>query len=152
MQRWAKHFEAMYEGSMYGAGVAVFAVWGYVISHAWLGDGWVDLNPQLLANTLGGNDGEVKWAIEWLCRPDPKSEWKSHEGRRLVHEAGFRYFVPSWEHYEKVAVRERKREQNRAAQDKFRRKKFAKGCVPTDAEKLYEKQLLNGAPAEDAAL
>ena len=28
-----KHFVSMYEGSMFGAGLNVFAVWGYVIAH-----------------------------------------------------------------------------------------------------------------------
>lgn len=123
---WGKHFESMYEGSMYGAGLAVFAVWGYVLSHAWVGRGRLDLNPKLLANTLGGTEEEVLGAIEYLTSPDPKSHFKANEGRRLVHEVGFKYFVPSWEYYQGVRNDDNRREQNRIAQAKFRERKKPK--------------------------
>ena len=29
---YGKHFASMYEGSLYGSGAVVFAVWGYVIA------------------------------------------------------------------------------------------------------------------------
>ena len=50
---WAKHFKSMYEGSMYGAGLAVFAVWGYTIANA--RKVVVELNPKRVADTLGGS-------------------------------------------------------------------------------------------------
>src|SRR6266496_1587784 len=97
---WGKHFQSMYEGSMYGAGVAVFAVWGYVISHT--RNSTVELNPKMLANTLGGTEAEVNDAIEFLSMADPKSRHKAHDGRRLVKQGEYLYMLPSWAEYQKL--------------------------------------------------
>lgn len=115
---YGKHFESMYEGSMYGAGIAVFAVWGYVISHA--RSGRIELNPRKLADTLGGEIGEVIGAIEFLMRPDPQSRHKAHEGRRLLKEGEFQYFLPSWEDYQKLRDAADLREYNRLAKRRER--------------------------------
>ena len=131
----------MYEGSMYGAGIAVFAVWGYVISRSWHGKGRLDLNPKKLADTLGGTEKEVMDAINFLCSPDPRSHFKGQEGRRLVHEVGLQYFVPSWEHYQAMRNEESRREQNRVAAAKHRlgRKQTPNNC-PTLGERLEERK------------
>ena len=120
---YGKHFESMYEGSMYGAGLAVFAVWGYVISHT--RDSRVELNPKKLADTLGGNVHEVVEAITKLQQPDPESRHKSHEGRRLLKEGEFQYFVPSWEDYQQIRNEMERREYNRVKQREYRQRKRA---------------------------
>lgn len=114
----------MYTGSMYGAGVAVFAVWGYVISHTRRAR--VELNPKHLADTLGGTVEEIEEAIEFLMQPDPKSRNKMHEGRKLVKEGEFQYFLPSWDNYQRIRNADDRREYNRQKKREERaRKKLA---------------------------
>lgn len=116
---YGKHFESLYEGSMYGAGVAVFAVWGYVIAHTQKSS--VELNPKRLADTLGGTLEEIEAAIRYLEGPDPKSRCKKHEGRRLIKEGEFQYHVPSYEHYKAIRNADERREYNRQKQAEYRK-------------------------------
>jgi len=53
---YAKVFKTMYEGSMYGAGPYVFAVWGWVLASK---DecGHVDINVDRVAHAIGGTAG-----------------------------------------------------------------------------------------------
>lgn len=103
---------------MYGAGLHVFAVWGYVISHA--RDGTVELNPKKLADTLGGTTVEIESALTFLTSPDPRSRCKEAEGRRLVKEGEYQYRLPSWEVYRAIRDEVGRKEQNRKAQAKWR--------------------------------
>ena len=121
---YGKHYESMYDGSMYGAGLNVFAVWGYVISHA--REGRIELLPRKLADTLGGTVDEIKAALEFLCAPDPESRNKEHEGRRLVLEGEFQYFMPSWEIYQRMMNEADRREYNRLAKRRERAARAAK--------------------------
>lgn len=118
---YGKHFESMYEGSMYGAGVAVFAVWGYVIAHA--RKSRVELNPKKLSDTLGGTVEEILDAIEVLKSPDPQSRHKEADGRRLVQEGEFQYFLPSWEAYQGIRNADDRRAYNAAKQREYRARK-----------------------------
>lgn len=108
---YGKHFASMYVGSMVGSGACVFAVWGYVIAHAQ--DARVELNPRLLAAILGESIDSVTKAIEILSAPDPESRSKTHEGRRLVREGQFQYFLPTWESYREIRKEDDRREYNR---------------------------------------
>jgi len=137
-----KHFESMYEGSMYGAGVNVFAVWGYVIAKAQRSR--VELNPRKLADTLGGAVKEIEDAIDYLCRPDSESRFKEHDGRRLLKEGEYQFFVPSHEYYRSIKSEEHRREYNRIKQAEYRAKKMRDG----------KKKVVNGTPlaGEVAAL
>ena len=138
---YGKHFESMYEGSMYGAGIAVFAVWGYAISH--VRASMVELNPRLLSNTLGGTVEEVELAIEYLCKPDPESRHKEHGGRRLIREGQFQYFLPSWESYRKIRSADERREYNRVKQAEYRSKKPKRG-KPLKGEEAYVRAFEGG--------
>lgn len=117
---WAKYFKSMYEGSMYGSGVEVFAVWGYVIANT--DRGRVELNPKRLADTLGSTIDKMEKAIHFLESPDPKSRHKERDGCRLIRESEYQFFVPCWEVYQKIRNEEQRQEQNRNAQAKFREK------------------------------
>lgn len=130
----------MYEGSMYGAGIAVFAVWGYVIAHT--KGSCVELNPRKLADTLGGKIEEIEKAIEFLTRPDPQSRFKEQGGRRMVKEGEFQYFLPSWEHYRKIRNAEEWRDYNTAKQRQYRALKKGK---PLPGEEQYLKAQSRGA-------
>src|SRR4030042_1103140 len=115
---YGKAFATMYEGSMYGAGCAVFAVWGYVIAHAVCGR--CELNPKQVADVLGGTQEEINAAISYLCRPDPDSRNKECDGRRLVREGQYQYYVPSQKYYRKIQNEAQSREYNRVAQAEHR--------------------------------
>lgn len=120
-----KHHESMYDGSMIGAGAEVFAVWGYVISKMKPGkDGMqVELNPKLLAFTLGEPEQEIRDAIVFLCAPDPHSRTKDEAGRRLVRLDEFAYKVVNGMKYRWIRDEETRRQQNRDAQARYREKK-----------------------------
>jgi hypothetical protein len=106
---YGKHFASMYEGSMYGMGAVPFAVWGYVISH-YDEQGYVELNPRMLADTIGEDEVSISAAITQFEKPDPNSRFKAEQGRRLVREGQFLYRVPSAPEYRKIWNREHRRE------------------------------------------
>jgi len=118
---YGKHFESMYEGSMYGAGVAVFAVWGYVIAHTKRSR--VELNPKKLADTLGGDEAQIRDAIDFLCKPDKGSRNQTREGRRLIKEGSFQFYVTGWEEYQMIRNEEERREYNKLAKRAERARK-----------------------------
>jgi len=118
---YGKTFKAMYEGSMLGAGWPIFAVWNYAIAKAV--KSYVELNPRLIALVIGCEEVPIGKAIEELQKPDPESRCQDHEGRRLVREGQFLYFIPSWEKYHRVRSEEDRREYQR----NWARKKKAKG-------------------------
>ena len=98
---YGRHFECMYTGSMIGAGAIAFAIMGYVIATR-RGE-FVELNPKLLAFTLGESEEDVKEGIRFLCAPDKHSRSKAEEGRRLVFtDSGFTYRVVNAKHYDAI--------------------------------------------------
>jgi hypothetical protein len=108
----------MYAGSMVGAGSCVFAVWGYVIANAVASR--VELNPKLLSAIIGDPVEAIEAAIRKLEEPDDESRSKDNDGRRLVREGQFQYFVPTWEKYRLIRQEEERREYNRQAKRKER--------------------------------
>ena len=99
---YGKSFASMYEGSMYGAGINVFAVWGYCIAKAEHDTHTIDLNPALLSHVLGADQADVTAAIEFLCSPDNNSRCKENDGARLVNVSGFTYFITTHQQYAKI--------------------------------------------------
>ena len=126
---------------MVGAGAMVFAVWGYVIAK-WKPDkkvgGQVRLNPALLGPILGESPKEVEKAIKFLCSPDENSSSKLEAGRRLVRIGQFDYRVVNAAKYHAIRNEEERREQNRAAQERFREK-----AKKTEAEVNNRDDLIN---------
>ncbi len=118
---YGKHFASMYSGSMVGAGLNVFAVWGYVIANTVKSR--VELNPKLLAMILGCEEKEIIDAIAYLTKPDPQSRSKKYEGRRLVKEGQFQYFVPSHETYRRILNQDERRQYNRVKKAESRAQK-----------------------------
>lgn len=122
---YGKHFASMYERSMIGSGAIVFAVWGYVIATARPDadvGAQVTLNPVLLAAILGEEVKDVEEAIEFLCAPDRRSTSKDEGGRRLIRLGEFDYRVVNYARYRAMRDEEKRREQNREAQARFREK------------------------------
>lgn len=151
---YGKHFTSMYSGSMVGSGACVFAVWGFVISHAI--DSRVELNPKLLSAIIGEPEETIRLAIAKLMEPDDESRSKVNDGRRLIREGQFQYFVPTWENYRKIRQEEERREYNREMQRKHRASKNVndnKHCqdssamsAHTEAE-AYSEEELRGRPS-----
>ena len=143
----------MYEGSMIGAGMHVFAVWNYIITKA--RGGAVEINPKLLAFTLGGTEQQVRDALEFLSSPDPESRSKLEEGRRIVREGEFQYRLVNWEYYQRIKTAEDKREYNRVKQAEYRAlKKKLKirkpaGSGPLPGESAAVKMFENGYTDKD---
>lgn len=127
---YGKTYESMYDGSMVGAGINVFAVWNYMITKN--RRGFIEVNPKLLAFTLGGSENEVEEALEYLCAPDPKSRSKLEDGRRLVKDGQYQYRMVNWEYYEKLRNENDRREYNRMKQAQYR----AEAKEPMDAAAL----------------
>jgi hypothetical protein len=96
---YAKMFRTMYTGSMYGAGIHVFAVWGWVLAHK-DENGQVEVNPRLVASELGAEVEQVERAIEYLTAPDPDSRSPEEEGRRMIRVSQFGYRVVNHEKYQ----------------------------------------------------
>jgi hypothetical protein len=134
---YGKSYESMYEGSMVGAGINVFAVWNYIITKA--RGGAVEINPRLLAFTLGGKEDEVVAALEFLQQPDPISRSKDCEGRRLIKDGQFQYRVVNWEKYQEIKNAADKREYNRVKQAEYRAKKSSQSTVPEPEKEEIKK-------------
>lgn len=118
MPGYGKHFESMYTGTMFGSGADVFAVWGYAISHCRRGE--VELNPKMLAATIGMSVQEAEDAIAFLCEPDPNSRSQIDEGRRLVKTGSFTYRVPTFEKYNSTHSEDEVRAFERERKQKYR--------------------------------
>lgn len=103
-----KAFSSMYEGSMVGSGLAVYAIWGYCIAKANRDTHTVMLNPILLSSIFGKPEerdtvkNEIIDAINYLCQKDDNSKNTAYEGRRLVHQSGFEYLVVSHDVYRSI--------------------------------------------------
>lgn len=124
---YCKLYECLYGGSMVGAGLNVFAVWPWILSNTHFGV--VEVNPKLLAFTLGGlkcKPEEIEDALDYLQRPDPESRSKLEEGRRLIKEGQFQYRVVNWEEYNRIRNEEERREYNRVKQREGRALKHDK--------------------------
>ncbi len=130
---YAKAFASMYEGSMVGAGIAVFAVWNYAITKCFRG--YVELNPKLLAMVLGGKESEVAAAIEFLTSPDEGSRSQEAGGARLVKDGQFQYRVVNWDHYQRIRNESERREYNRIQQANYRARKRRETGLKTGSRK-----------------
>ena len=61
-------------------------------------------------------------AIDFLCQPDPNSRHEECDGRRLVKEGTYQYFLPQFDRYQKIKNNDDLREQNRVRQARHRAK------------------------------
>lgn len=112
----------------------MFAVWGYVIANmrpdVAVG-AQVEINPKLLAFTLGEDPLVVEGVIKKLCEPDLQSTSKAEEGRRLVKIGEFSYRVVNGAKYMAIKNEEERRDYFRA----YKRKQRAKPKVVAAGEK-----------------
>jgi hypothetical protein len=115
-----KFFASTFTGSMFGAGPAIFAVWGYVIAN--VNDATVELNPPLLAAMIGTTAEDIQRAIDYLCSPDERSRTEAEDGRRLIKLGAFSYHVVNHASYLSIKNAEDRREQDRERKRKSREK------------------------------
>jgi hypothetical protein len=116
----------------------MFAVWGYVIAHmkpdSQVG-AQVELNPKLLGFILGESEDVVVGVIERLCEPDPESRSREEEGRRLIRLGQFNYRVVNGAKYMAIRDEEARRQQNREAKQRERKK--SRRHKPLPGERAY---------------
>lgn len=124
-----KLYESTFTGSMVGAGPLVFAVWGYAIAHC-KNDDCVELNPALIAAVIGADQGEVAAVIESFCGPDPRSRSKREDGRRLLRQGEFQYFMVNHFDYRSIRNEDERREYNRLKQREHRARQASAHVKP----------------------
>jgi hypothetical protein len=146
---YGKAFVSMYEGSMVGAGCAVFAVWNYAIAKNRMGV--VELNPKLLAFILGGSEKEITDALAYLCAADSQSRSGAEGGRRLVKEGQFQYRMVNWDLYDKIKSAEGLREYNARKQAEYRARNKLKAGKPLKGESETLHRLNNGEISQEQA-
>jgi len=145
---YGKIYESLFEGSMYGKGALVFAVWAYVIAKMRPDKevgAQVHLNPDAIAGALGEDAPEVQKVIDWLCQPDPRSNNPSEEGRRLIKIGTFAYRVVNGAHYMNMRSEEEHREYNRLAKQ---RERAVKRGNPLVGEARYVAAVKNGGAGD----
>lgn len=89
---YTKIFPDMFRGSMYGAGLHVFATWTWALAHK-DEQGFVEMNARLVAAELGAEIEQIEQAIAYLTAPDPDSRSPEENGRRMVKVSQFGYRV-----------------------------------------------------------
>lgn len=136
-----KFFASAFEGSMYGAGPEVFALWAYVISHTV--NSRVEINPVAVGPKIGMSVEQVEIALEYLQAEDKKSRSRICNGRRMVKEGEFSYFIPNHRVYLNIKTNEDLREYNARKQREYRAKKGK----PLPGEKAYEDAVKRGDEA-----
>lgn len=129
---YGKFFASTFEGSMYGAGPGVFALWAYVISHTV--NSRVEVNPVAVAPKLGMTVEEVGLALAYLEAPDPRSRSKTHDGRRMVREGEYAFFIPNHRIYLTIKNSEDLREYNARKQREYRARRKNGGGNRQEAE------------------
>jgi hypothetical protein len=89
----------------------------------------VELNPAILASILGTDARSIEAAIAYLCAPDPRSRTKDHDGKRLIREGEFQYFMPTHEKYRAIRNDDDRREYFRVKKAEQRARDAVKGEV-----------------------
>jgi hypothetical protein len=118
---YAKLFTSIYQGTLRGNshGLLVFT---NLLAHCDK-NGIADIHPRAIAEEVGLTPDEVRLALDVLEAPDPESRSPEEDGRRLVridaHRAwGWR--IVNYCKYRAIRNEDDRREQNRAAQARFR--------------------------------
>lgn len=135
---YGKFFASAFIGSMRGAGADVFAVWSYVISHTV--NSRVEVNPEDAAPRIGMSVERVIAALDYLEKPDAQSRSGEYEGRRMVKEGQFAYFIPNHRTYRDIKTAEDLMAYNARKQRESRARLRQKEIGEIDPSKLTEAQ------------
>lgn len=123
-EEYGKWYAKAYRGTMCGH-TDQLLVMAYVVSQAL--NGYIQLQPQLMAFELGISEARVIQAIKELCEPDPGSDHQNDDGRRLREVRPNIYLVINHEDYKSIHRRSRKgqREYERERKRDYRRQQQA---------------------------
>ena len=149
---YSKVFKQMYEGSMFGAGLNVFAVWNYALAYSDQ-NGELEMNPAMVSAQLGCEHDDVVDALEFLQSEDPNSRSKAENGKRLFKIGQFKYSIVNRSKYRDIRDMDSKREYDREYQktryDEKRRGETRKdesrktSCTSSQTETETEKENKN---------
>ena len=86
--------------------------------------GFVMMTESAIARRIGASIDEVKWGIDQLMSPDPRSKTPDNEGRRLesVDGSGYGWRIINFESYKALRSAEDMREKTRERVRRFRDK------------------------------
>ena len=120
---YAKLFTSIYQGTLRGHshGLLVFT---NLLAHA-DSMGIVDMHPRAIAEEVGLSVDQVRAALDVLEAPDDESRSPEEDGRRIVRVDGHRAWgwrIVNYLKYRAIRSEEDRREQNRLAQERFRKK------------------------------
>ena len=154
---WNRLNDNVFDGSIAGKGPLYQALWMYVLSRMkpdWeQGEFYLEMNPVVLAAVIGKvTEGEVRGVLGQFTEPDPDSRTEDEDGRRLVKEGQFLYRVVNGAKYNHLRAMERRREQNREAQRRYREGGKANGNEIDKSDKPGRKKGVGKAGAKARGL
>jgi hypothetical protein len=116
-------------------------------------DGCVDMTLEAIARRTNVPLDKVRVGIDELCKPDPKSRSKEHEGRRLIPidaRRGWGWRIVNYEKYRAIQDEETRRATWRESKRNYRAKKRAKKKLrPLPGQTAYVRAVESGAPYAD---
>jgi len=98
---YGKVFASCFTGSMSGSGAETFAVWTYLLANADK-EGCLEVNPRIIAASIGMSAESVQAVIEKLQQPDPASRSKKEDGRRIIRVGEFLYEIVNYKTYRDI--------------------------------------------------
>jgi len=146
---YGKLFSTAFEGSMFGSGPLMFAVWSYVLSHAHRKTSTVELNARLIAAIIGKvTPADVEEVIEAMCSPDPASRTQTEDGRKLIRQGVYQFRVVNLTVYDRLANEEARREYFRLQKQAQRARSEPEWISPEElAEEEDDEEPLEPMPA-----
>jgi hypothetical protein len=131
---YAKIFSSLYQGTLRGNshGILVFT---NLLAHCDM-TGIADIHPRAIADEVGLTASEVEAALLVLEAPEAESRSPDEDGRRIVRMDAHRAWgwrIVNFLKYRAIRNEEDRREQNRLAQDRYRRKHDSKQSKPASA-------------------
>lgn len=133
---YGKLFASLYQGTLRGKSHEIL-VFTNLIACADK-DGFVDKHYNAIADEVGLPVEDVKVAIANLEAPDDESRSPTLEGRRLTRIEDTRTWgwkIVNYAKYRAIRNADERREQNRRAQENFRRKQLANSKPPSASGK-----------------
>lgn len=130
---YVKLFASLYQGTLRGCSDEIL-VFTNLLAHADQ-HGFVDKHWRAIAEETGLPRNRVEAAIISLEAPDNESRSPEHEGRRIIRMDGHRAWgwqIVNYGKYRAIRSEDDRREQNRAAQERFRNK--SKQSKPRSAQ------------------
>jgi DNA-binding Lrp family transcriptional regulator len=86
---------------MSGSGADTFAVWTYLLANADR-EGCLEINPRIIAASIGMSAESVSAVVDKLQQPDPASRSKKEDGRRITRVGEFLYEIVNYKTYRDI--------------------------------------------------